>query len=298
MKVIFVGSRSYYGSSDSYEWLMEAGSLTDLGNDVTFVRTELPNLIDRVERAVKDTQPDCIIYHAANGEMDMQRFSAISVPKLIMLADDDWRRDYGLELAKHVDYVLPAVTDAESAKQAYGSKYVPFQWGFRKNWYGVKAPESDRDINVSFIGLNYGYRKSLVDLIQNVGIPVECWGHGWERKIPSADIPQILWRSWMSLNTSMSSDGTNTPQIKARNFEVPASRSLLMGEYAPNLENYYTPDVEAVFWQTPDELLDKVQYYLTHKDVAAKVASAGYERSLKEHTYDERWAVVFKAVGL
>jgi len=63
MKIVFIGSRSYYGESDSYEYLMEASSLTDIGHDVTFVRTELPNLIDRVERAVKDVQPDCIIYH-------------------------------------------------------------------------------------------------------------------------------------------------------------------------------------------------------------------------------------------
>lgn len=296
MKIVFIGSRSYYGESDSYEYLMEASSLTDIGHDVTFVRTELPNLIDRVERAVKDVQPDCIIYHAANGEMDMTRFSTLSMPKLLILADDDWRRDYGLALAPFVDYVLPAGNGNQA--EAYGSKYVPFQWGFRKNWYAVKAPDTDRSINVSFIGLNYGYRKALIDLIQGVGIPVECWGHGWDRKIPSADIPQVLWKSWISLNTSMSSDGTNTLQIKARNFEVPASRALLITEYAPTLEHYFKPDEEAVFWRTPDELVEKVQYYLTHKDVLAKVATAGYQRALNEHTYDCRWETIFKAVGL
>jgi len=180
---------------------------------------------------------------------------------------------------------------------AYGSKYVPFQWGFRKNWYGVKAPTSDRDINVSFIGMNYGYRKSIVDMIDKVGIPVECWGHGWERKIPSADIPQVLWRSWISLNMSMSSQN-QTLQIKARNFEVPASRSLLVTEYAPCLEEYFKPNVEAVFWTQADECIEKVQWYLTNKDALDKVAQAGYERSLADHSYDNRWAGVFKAVGL
>ncbi len=276
---------------------MLASSLSDLGHDTTFVRTELPDLIGRMERAVRDFHPDCIIYLAAMGEMDMQRFSQIPVPKLLILADDDWRREYGLQLAPFVDYVLPATTNEDDARAAYGSKYVPFQWGFRSKWYGVKAPDSDRDINLSFIGMNYGYRKSIVDMIAKVGIPVECWGHGWERKIPSADIPQVLWRSWMSLNTSMSSQDMKL-QIKARNFEVPASRSLLLTEYAPGLEHYFKPNMEAVFWTTADELVEKVQYYLAHKDVLTKVATAGYQRSLAEHTYDCRWEAIFKAVGL
>src|SRR5690348_2512991 len=222
---------------------MLAGSLTDLGHEVLFGRTGLPDLIGRMERAAKDFLPDCIIYLAANHELDMTRFSQIAVPKLLILADDDWRRAYGLSLAPYVDYVLPATVNPQASAEAYGSKYVPFQWGFRKNWYAVKAPDTDRDINVSFIGMNYGYRKALMDLIAKVGIPVECWGHGWERKIPSADIPQVLWKSWISLNTSMSSDGSNTLQIKARNFEVPASRALLLTEYAPGLENYFKPNV-------------------------------------------------------
>lgn len=298
MKIIFAGARSYYGESDSYEYLQLAGSLVDNGHIVTFVRTDLPDLAGRIERAVRDVQPDCIIYLAANGEMDMQRFSQISVPKLLILADDDWRRTYGLQLAPYVDYVLPATTSPQSSAAAYGHKYVPFQWGFRKNWYAVKAPDSDRNINLSFIGMNYGYRAALVNHIQKVGIPVECWGHGWERKIPSADIPQVLWKSWVSLNTSMSSDGSNTLQIKARNFEVPAARALLLTEYAPGLEEYYRENVEAVFWRTPDECVEKLQYYLANKDMLEKVARAGYERTLAEHSYDCRWHVIFKAVGL
>lgn len=297
MKIIFCGSRSYYGASDSYEWLMLAGSLTDLGHNVTFVRTELPDLIGRMERAVRDVEPDCIIYLAATNEMDMPRFSQIPVPKLLMLADDDWRRDYGLQLAPFVDYVLPATTNPVDCAAAYGSKYVPFQWGFRKNWYGVKAPDSDRDINISFIGMNYGYRKAIVDMIAKVGMPVECWGHGWERTIPSADIPQVLWRSWVSLNTSMSSQEQKL-QIKARNFEVPASRALLLTEYAPGLEHYFKPNVEAVFWTSADECVEKAQWYLANKDALAKVATAGYQRSLSEHSYDCRWEAIFKAVGL
>lgn len=294
MKIIFAGARSYYGESDSYEWLMMAGSLTDIGHDVLFVRTELPDLIVRMERAVKDFQPDCIIYLAATHEMDMPRFSAIPVPKLLILADDDWRREYGLSLAPFADYVL---ANAEDSAAAYGNKFVPFQWAFRKNWYAVKAPDSDRSINMSFIGMNYGYRAALVGMIQHTGIPVQCWGHGWERKIPSADIPQVFWQSWISLNTSMSSQGDKL-QIKARNFEVPASRALLLTEYALGLERYFTDGVDAAFWRSPEECVDKAQYYLANKDVCAKVATAGYERALREHSYDSRWAEIFKAVGL
>ncbi len=79
---------------------------------------------------------------------------------------------------------------------------------------------------------------------------------------------------------------------------MPASRALLLTEYAPGLENYFKPDIEAVFWQTPQECLDKIQFYLSNKDSLTKVATAGYQRAIAEHTYDCRWAQIFKAVGL
>lgn len=294
MKILFIGARSYYGLSDSFEYLMESGSLTDMGHEVQFVSTELPGLIERTEKTAAAFNPDCIIFHPALNEMDMLRFAQLKAPKLVLLADDDWRRDYGLSLAPYTDFILANALDSA---EAYGPKYVPFQWGVREKWYAVKNPDDERHINVSFIGMNYGYRGELVKRIEHAGIPVNTYGHGWQTKIPSADMPNIFWHSWISLNTSMSSTGEKL-QIKARNFEVPASRALLLTEYAPGLEAYYTDGKEAIFWRALDECVDKVLYYLTHRDELATIAQAGYERTLREHTFAQRWAVVFKAAGL
>lgn len=294
MKIVFIAARTYYGESDSYEYLMEAGSLTDLGHDVTFVSIELPGLIERVESTVKNVKPDCIIYHPTATEIDLTRFAELKAPKITILADDDWRRDYGLNLAHYSDYVL---ANAADSMQAYGAKALPFQWGVRKNWYAVKSPDVDRNINLSFIGMNYGYRGELVKMIEQAGIPVQCFGHGWSKKLPSADMPDVFWHSWISLNTSMSSQ-KNKLQIKARNFEVPAARALLLGEYAPGLEACYEPDKEAVFWKTPDECIEKLLNLLTDKPRLNAIAQAGYERTLAEHTYDHRWKAIFEGANL
>lgn len=294
MRILFIGARSYYGSSDSFEYLMEAGSLTDMGHEVQFISTELPNLIDRTERAAEAFKPDMILLHPALNEMNLPRFAALPYPKVILLADDDWRREYGLGLAPYTDYILANALDSADA---YGAKYIPFQWGVRESWYAVKNPDEDRDLNVSFIGMNYGYRGELIQRIEAAGIPVNAYGHGWPIRIPSADVPNIFWHSWISLNTSMSSTGEKL-QIKARNFEVPASRALLLTEYAPGLEACFNDGQEAVFWHSQEECVEKVLHYLSHKDELVEIAQAGYERVLRDHTFAKRWQVMFKAMEL
>lgn len=292
MKILFIGARTYYGSDDSYEYLMLAGSLADMGHTVGFVGIEQPALIDRVESAVASMQPDCIIYHATAYEMDMPRFAALKGTKITLLADDDWRRDYGLQLAEHTDYVL---ANAEDSAAAYGAKFIPFQWGVR--WSLYNHPPLTRSNAAAFVGMNYGYRGELVSMIQRAGVPIQCYGMGWEQQIKGADIPTIFRNSWVSINTSMSSDGKRR-QIKGRNFEIPAGCALLLAENAPGLDRYYTDGVDAAFWSSPVEAIDKLLFYLSHKDALNKIAIAGAKRTYLEHTYTTRWNAIFKAAGL
>jgi hypothetical protein len=292
MKIVFAGVRRYYGQDDSYDYLVLAGSLTDMGHTVTYVPTDAPNLNQRLERICADIQPDCIIYLPSDGEMDMKQFAALPFLKILLLADDDWRRDYGKQLAPYADVVL---ANAADSADVYGKKFIPFQWGIRKSLYsGFDEP---RTINVSFFGLNYGTRAQIMGCLAHAGIPPTVYGRGWPHEIRGVDIPLCIAQSRISLNTSMSSKG-NRRQIKGRVFEIPAGGALMLTENAPELERYYEPGVECVVWETPDELVSKVLYYLTHEDERQQIANAGKARTFAEHTYHCRFARIFEDIGL
>ena len=46
------------------------------------------------------------------------------------------------------------------------------------------------------------------------------------------------------------------------------------------------------------DLVEKVRYYLKHEDERAAIAQAGYERTLREHTYVHRFRDIFGQMGL
>jgi spore maturation protein CgeB len=88
------------------------------------------------------------------------------------------------------------------------------------------------------------------------------------------------------------------PQIKGRNFEVPGCGGFLLTGWADNLQDYYQPDREIVSFDNTDDLVAKIQYYLEHEDERAAIAQAGYERTLRQHTYAHRFTEIFKQIGL
>lgn len=94
--------------------------------------------------------------------------------------------------------------------------------------------------------------------------------------------------------------GTNAvfEQIKGRNFEIPGCGGLLLTGKAENLEDYYEPDKEIVVFENTRDLIEKINYYLNHEDECAAIALAGYERTLREHTYVHRFNDIFTRIGL
>ena len=50
----------------------------------------------------------------------------------------------------------------------------------------------------------------------------------------------------------------------------------------------FAPGTEAVAYETSQELVDQVRYYLEHEDERAEIAAAGQARTLRDHTYGRR----------
>jgi spore maturation protein CgeB len=87
-------------------------------------------------------------------------------------------------------------------------------------------------------------------------------------------------------------------QIKGRNFEIPGCGGFLLTGRAENLEDYYEIGKEVVCFDDVGDLIEKVRYYLHHEDERMAIAQAGYERTLREHTYLHRFREIFQKMGL
>jgi spore maturation protein CgeB len=101
----------------------------------------------------------------------------------------------------------------------------------------------------------------------------------------------------INLNLSTSSQ-TGANQIKGRNFEIPACGGFQLTGNASRLEEFFVPDREIVTYETIEEMIEKIRYYLSHDQERQAIADAGYARVKRDHTYEHRFRSLFRQMGL
>lgn len=249
--------------------------------------------------------------------------------------DDHWRFDnYSQYWAPCFNWVS---TTAKSALPKYESKgydhVIKSQWGCNPFLY--RKMDLALKYDMTFIGQPHGNRREIINVIKNSGIDVRTWGNGWGTGRISQD--EMIWifnQSRINLNLSNASISGNNrtstslihrilspilhhadsnrsgkkqeqksnlqtnDQIKGRNFEVPGCGGFLLTGHADNLEDYYETDKEIVCFDTNEELIEKSRYYLEHEQERTKIAQAGYDRTIHEHTYVHRFNEIFKRMSL
>jgi spore maturation protein CgeB len=75
----------------------------------------------------------------------------------------------------------------------------------------------------------------------------------------------------------------NRDQYTRRVFEIPACGVFLLCERTPVMQELYVEGMEAEFFSSPDEFIDKVKFYLSHDDLRAKIAQSGHQKVLSGH---------------
>ena len=193
----------------------------------------------------------------------------------------------------------------------------------------------DFKYDVTFVGQPHGDRKEVVAKLQAAGLNVQCWGGGWPNgRISQEGMLEIFSTSKVNLNLTKSSNDMNLKalakiffyrrndhtyrlyspimwvnnlksllnkkreQIKGRNFEVPGTGGFILTGDADNLGDYYTDGKEIAIFNGIDELIAKAKYYVEHDEEREQIAKAGYDRTLHEHTYEQRFKEILKSCGL
>ena len=75
-------------------------------------------------------------------------------------------------------------------------------------------------------------------------------------------------------------------QVKLRDFGVPLAGGFYWVERVEEYDEFFRPGVEVETWGTLEELFDKIRYYLSHDAERRRIALAGKQRAVAEHTWD------------
>ena len=79
-----------------------------------------------------------------------------------------------------------------------------------------------------------------------------------------------------------------TDDINMRNFEALATGSFLLTNWIPTIEEVFEDGKHLVLYRNEEEMVEKAKYYLDHDAEREKIAQAGYEHVMANHTIQHR----------
>lgn len=138
---------------------------------------------------------------------------------------------------------------------------------------------SNKSVKVCFIGQTgkfHPYRTSILKYIQDRGVPLVI------QTAPSEQASQIYANNLISLNISLNSD------FNMRFFEVIAAGGFLLTDRLSTYTGYdlvFKDGRDFVFYDGPEDLCEKIDYYLKNPDEALQIARNGFE------TYHKHWNI-------
>lgn len=91
--------------------------------------------------------------------------------------------------------------------------------------------------------------------------------------------------SKINLNISLKGIEGGTPQ---RIMDIMGAGGFVLTNYCEETAEIFKEDTEIVMFRTPEELLEKVDYYLTHDAEREQIARAGHDKVLNCYTYGKK----------
>ena len=117
------------------------------------------------------------------------------------------------------------------------------------------------------------------------------------------DMVRLFSRSKISMNFSACGNPSEMRhgrlvQVKLRDFEAPMSGALLFTEHQEELREFFEVGKEIVCYNDVDDLIEKARLYLKEPGEADKIRVAARARSLRDHTWENRFEELFSKLKL
>jgi spore maturation protein CgeB len=236
--------------------------------------------------------------------------------KVVGFAADDMCRRHNqsqqfIDALPHYDHFITTKASTVAELEALGARHVLVVG----NGYDPEAfrplPVTAADAkrlggDIGFIGSFEAERASAMLGLARAGLAVRVWGDGWgalggqhprltieNRPLYFDDYARACAAFKINLGFLRKK---NRDQQTTRSVEVPGCGGFLLAERTAEHLAMFEEGVEAEFFTSPEELLDKCRHYLANDAARIEIARRGHERCLRGYSNAARLGEVFRAI--
>ncbi len=99
------------------------------------------------------------------------------------------------------------------------------------------------------------------------------------------EMPRVFKQSKVNLNISLRGIKSGIP---LRAYDIMGAGGFLLSNFQADFLDYFIPGEDFVFYESKEDLLQKVGYYLAHEEEREAIARNGHDKVAAAHTYRHR----------
>lgn len=239
---------------------------------------------------------------------------AAGIKTAIWFADDPYVSEDTARIAPHYEWVLTHELGTVEFYQALGCRQVHhLPLAVNTARFKPMNVQSNYWSDVCFIGQAFWNRVDLFDAAaaRLSGKKVFIAGGLWERMKHYKLLAPAIRHGWLPVDESIqyyngakivinmhrgavpgpdNRNAFNLParSINPRTYEISACGTLQLTDIREDLPGFYRPGVELETYQNADDMMNKIDYYLTHENERLRIAMCGLQRTITDHTFNRR----------
>ena len=109
------------------------------------------------------------------------------------------------------------------------------------------------------------------------------------------EMPYIFHDSKVNLNITLRSIRSGIP---LRCMDIMGCGGFLLTNYQSDFLMHFTPDEDYVYYEDKDDLLQKIDHYLSHDEKRQAIADSGYEKVRREHNFEIILSNMFEVANI
>ncbi len=261
---------------------------------------------ERAIESIREARPEAVV--VVKGDVLEDGFWDVldewHLPRVTWLYDEVRRTRWDLTRLSRVGPVATYSGSDDAAFRAAGidSRFLPLAFDHRL----VEPDDRTRNDEVVFVGARYASRERTLSMLVEAGVPVRAFGRDWSthpvdrlrtwdwrrpdvpggRDLARGDAYGEMAAGLATLNIHGDQDG-----LTMRTFEASGVGGLQLVDRS-DLSGLYEPGVELLTWETDADLVELCRRAAHDVGWADAVRQAGRRRTLAEHTFDHRVAVL------